>query len=156
MQSYTLSLTFVLAGGWWLTPLSACLRKWPGTRYMGGWMGPRFGLGGCEKSRPHRDSISRPSSTQRVSVPSTLSRPIREPHISKFIEGQSNTTFTGNSSATLLQCKEKKRQHTETAFNRFLLILTRSTFPKERLYNFFLGKETFETQCITFKCCLLC
>jgi len=30
---------------------------------MGGWVSPRVSLGGCEKSRPHRDSISGPSST---------------------------------------------------------------------------------------------
>jgi hypothetical protein len=30
---------------------------------MGGWVGPRTGLDGCEKSRPpHRDSIPGPSS----------------------------------------------------------------------------------------------
>jgi hypothetical protein len=34
----------------------------PGTHCIGGWMGPRSGLDGCEKSRPHRDSIPGPSS----------------------------------------------------------------------------------------------
>jgi hypothetical protein len=29
----------------------------PGTHCIGGWVGPRAGLDGCEKSRPHRDQI---------------------------------------------------------------------------------------------------
>jgi hypothetical protein len=29
----------------------------PGTHCIGGWVGPRAGLDGCEKSRPYRDSI---------------------------------------------------------------------------------------------------
>jgi len=29
----------------------------PGTHCMGGWVGPRAGLGGCRNSRPHWDSI---------------------------------------------------------------------------------------------------
>ena len=31
------------------------------TQCIGGWVGPRTGLKECEKSRPHRDSILRPS-----------------------------------------------------------------------------------------------
>jgi len=34
----------------------------PGTHCIGGWVGPRAGLDGCGKSRPHRDSIPGPSS----------------------------------------------------------------------------------------------
>ena len=34
----------------------------PGTHCIGGWVGPRAGLDGCGKSRPHRDSIPEPSS----------------------------------------------------------------------------------------------
>ena len=34
----------------------------PGTHCTGVWVGPRSGLDGCGKSRPHRDSIPRPSS----------------------------------------------------------------------------------------------
>ena len=30
----------------------------PGTHFTGGWVGLRVGLGGCRKSRPHRDSIA--------------------------------------------------------------------------------------------------
>jgi len=38
-------------------------RKRPDTHCIGGWVGPRTGLDGCEKSRPHRDSIPGPFST---------------------------------------------------------------------------------------------
>ena len=38
-------------------------------------MGPRAGLDGCGKSRPHRDSIPGPSSPQEVAIPTELSRP---------------------------------------------------------------------------------
>jgi hypothetical protein len=31
--------------------------KRPGTHCTGGWVGPRTGLDGCEKSRLHRDSV---------------------------------------------------------------------------------------------------
>jgi hypothetical protein len=34
----------------------------PCTHCIGGWVGPRAGLDGCGKSRPHRDSIPGPSS----------------------------------------------------------------------------------------------
>ena len=36
-------------------------------------MGPRAGLEGRGKSRPHRDSIPGPSSPYRVAIPTTLS-----------------------------------------------------------------------------------
>jgi hypothetical protein len=36
--------------------------KKSGTYSMRGWVGPRAGLDGCGKSRPHRDSIPGPSS----------------------------------------------------------------------------------------------
>jgi hypothetical protein len=36
--------------------------KRPGTHCIGGWVGPRDGLDGCGKSRPHRDSIPETSS----------------------------------------------------------------------------------------------
>ena len=39
-----------------------------------GWA-PGGGLEGCGKSRPYRDSIPGPSSTQRVAIPTELSRP---------------------------------------------------------------------------------
>jgi hypothetical protein len=34
----------------------------PGTHCIGGWVGPMAGLDGCGKSRPHRESIPKPSS----------------------------------------------------------------------------------------------
>jgi hypothetical protein len=37
-------------------------RERPGTQITGGWGGPRAGLDGCGKSRPHRDSITGTSS----------------------------------------------------------------------------------------------
>ena len=38
------------------------LRERPGTHCIGGWVGPRTGLDRCERSRPHRNSISGHSS----------------------------------------------------------------------------------------------
>jgi hypothetical protein len=37
-------------------------RERPNTHCIGEWMGPRAGLDGCGKSRPHQDSIPGPSS----------------------------------------------------------------------------------------------
>jgi hypothetical protein len=37
-------------------------------------VGPRAGLDGCGKVRPHRDSIPGPSSPYRVAIPTELSR----------------------------------------------------------------------------------
>ena len=42
--------------------------KRAGTHCVGGRLGPRAGLDGCRKSRPHRDSIPRLSSLQRVTI----------------------------------------------------------------------------------------
>jgi hypothetical protein len=45
----------------------------PGTHCVGGWVSPRAGLEGCEKSRPHRDPIpdgpARSESLYRLSYP---------------------------------------------------------------------------------------
>jgi len=41
----------------------------PGTHCIGGWVGPRDGLGECVKSRPHRDSIPGSSSPYRFVIP---------------------------------------------------------------------------------------
>jgi hypothetical protein len=49
-------------GGQLHAPAALPQGKRPGTHYIGGWVGPRAGLDGCEKSRPHRDSIPGPSS----------------------------------------------------------------------------------------------
>jgi hypothetical protein len=45
------------------TPRPLYPREWPGTHCTGGWVGPRAGLDGCWKSRPHRDSIPEPSNS---------------------------------------------------------------------------------------------
>jgi hypothetical protein len=48
----------------------------PGTHCTGGWVGPRASLDVCEKFRPHRDSIPRPSSLQSVAIPTELPGPL--------------------------------------------------------------------------------
>ena len=53
--SSTLSLTSAADAGGWLTPRPGHFT--PGTDRTEGWVGPRAGLAGCGKSRPHRDSI---------------------------------------------------------------------------------------------------
>jgi len=57
------------------TPRLHYPRERPDTLCIGGWVGPRAGLEGCGKSRPHRDSIPAPSSPKRVAIPTELSRP---------------------------------------------------------------------------------
>jgi hypothetical protein len=42
------------------TPRPLYPRERPGTLCIGGWVGPRAGLDGCGKSRPHRYSIPNP------------------------------------------------------------------------------------------------
>ena len=51
-------------GDGWSTPRPGrfTLGEKPGTHCIGGWVGPRTGLDGWEKSRLHRDSIPGPSS----------------------------------------------------------------------------------------------
>jgi hypothetical protein len=44
-------------GGQRHAPAALPTGKRPGTHCTGGWVGPRAGLDGCWKSRPHRDSI---------------------------------------------------------------------------------------------------
>ena len=41
-------------------PAALPAEKRPGTRCTGGWVGPRAGLDGCGKFRPHRNSIPEP------------------------------------------------------------------------------------------------
>jgi hypothetical protein len=62
--SSTLSLTWALDGSGWLRHALASLlpRKRPGDHCIEGWVGPRAGLDGCGKCRPHPDSIPGPSS----------------------------------------------------------------------------------------------
>ena len=61
--SSTLSLTSALDGGRWSTPRPGRFtpRERPGIHCTGGWVGPKAGLDGCGKSRPHRDPIPGPS-----------------------------------------------------------------------------------------------
>ena len=40
-----------------VTPRPLYPREIPGIHRIGGWVGPRVGLDGCGKCRPHRDSI---------------------------------------------------------------------------------------------------
>jgi hypothetical protein len=40
-----------------------------GTYGTGGWVGPRAGIDGCGKYRPHGDSFSGPSSPLRIAIP---------------------------------------------------------------------------------------
>ena len=59
-----LPLTSAPDGGGWSTPCPGCLipGERHGTRCIGGWVDPRPGLDGCEKSRLHLGSIPGPSS----------------------------------------------------------------------------------------------
>ena len=47
---------------------------YPRRKTRAGWVGPRAGLDGFGKPRPHRDSIPGPSSPYRVAKPTELSR----------------------------------------------------------------------------------
>jgi len=64
MYSHTLSLTYALdgEGGQIEVPAGLSPGKRPGTHCVGGWVGPRAGMDGSGKSRPHRDTIPGPSS----------------------------------------------------------------------------------------------
>ena len=64
MYSYTLPSTSALdgVGGQRHAPAALPPGRRPGTHCIGGWVGPRAGLDGCGKSRPHRDSIPGQSS----------------------------------------------------------------------------------------------
>jgi hypothetical protein len=53
------------------TPRPLYPRERPGTNCIGGCVGPKVGLDGCEKSRPHRYSNPGPSSPQRLAIPTT-------------------------------------------------------------------------------------
>ena len=44
-------------GGQLHAPAALPPGKRPGTHFIGGWVGPRADLDGCEKSRPHRDFL---------------------------------------------------------------------------------------------------
>ena len=81
MGSRGTALLFLnLGAGWeWVfnaTPWPIYPRERPCTHRIGGWVGPRVGLDGCGKSRPHRDSIPGPSIPQRVAIPTELTGPV--------------------------------------------------------------------------------
>ena len=68
------------------TPRPLYRRERPSTHCVGGWVGPKAGVDGCGKSRPHRDSIPGPSSPQRVAIPTALSRsPTTDNYIKKYL-----------------------------------------------------------------------
>jgi hypothetical protein len=54
-------------------PAALPSEKTPGTYCIGGWVGPRAGLDGCGKSRPHGhltpDSLASSESLYRLSYP---------------------------------------------------------------------------------------
>jgi hypothetical protein len=76
MYSSTLSLTSALDGVDSQRHAPAALpRERPGTHCIGEWVGPRTGLKACGKPRFHQASIPRPSSPERVTVPTELSWP---------------------------------------------------------------------------------
>ena len=56
----------------------------PGTHYIGGWVGPRAGLDGSGKSRPHRDSIPGPSNPYRVAILTNTSSTCRKSWAGKY------------------------------------------------------------------------
>ena len=73
-------LFFNLGAKWgWVvnaTPRPLYPRDRPGTHCIGGWVGPRAGLDGCGKSRPHRirsaDRPARSESLYRLSPKKTV------------------------------------------------------------------------------------
>jgi hypothetical protein len=73
-RGIALSLTSALTGvGGERHAPAALPRQRPGTHCVGGWVGPRAGLDGCEKSRPtgirSPDSSARSESLYRLSSP---------------------------------------------------------------------------------------
>ena len=66
----TLSLNSVLDGGMWSTPRLGRFTSGKHARYVEGWVGPKSGLDGRVKSRPHTSirSPDRPA-PQRIAIP---------------------------------------------------------------------------------------
>ena len=64
-------------GGQHHAPAALPPGKKPGIHCTGGWVGPKAGLDGCGKSRPHRDSNPGPFGPQRVAIPTELSLPVK-------------------------------------------------------------------------------
>ena len=61
-------------GGKRHAPAALPLGKRQGIRCTGSWVGPRDGMDGRGKCRPHRNSIAGPRSLQQVAIPTELSR----------------------------------------------------------------------------------
>jgi len=87
MYSSTLPATSALDEGGVVnaTPRPLYPGERPSTHCIGSRVGPRAGLDGCGKSRPHRDSIPGPSSPKRVAIPTELSQLMPKAHIVKNI-----------------------------------------------------------------------
>jgi hypothetical protein len=79
-----LSSFFNLGARWgWVanaTPRSLYPWEKPGTHCTEGWVGPRHVLERCGKSRPYQDSISGPSRSQGVAIPTDKHRNIPSTH----------------------------------------------------------------------------
>ena len=86
MYSSTLPSTSALDGGGVVNATHRPLyqRERPGNHCIGGWVGPRAGLDGCGKSRPHRDSIPGATSPQGVTIPTELSGKQKNSDINEF------------------------------------------------------------------------
>jgi hypothetical protein len=65
----------MVVGGQLHAPASLSSRKRRDAHCARGWVGARFDLDGCGKSRFHRDSIRGRSRRKRVAIPTTLFRP---------------------------------------------------------------------------------
>jgi len=58
---------------WWVVPATLPSEKRGSAHFTGVWVGSSADLGGCGKSRSHRDSIPGPSSLYRLRYPGPLS-----------------------------------------------------------------------------------
>ena len=102
VQLYSLTSALDGADGQRHAPATLPSGKRPGTHCIGGWVGTKAGLVGCGKSRPHRDSISGPSSPQQVAIPTELSRPTLDKSTrTNWKCGLCNLIFVGTASYLL-------------------------------------------------------
>ena len=96
--SFTLSLTPTPDGvcGQLHAPAALHLGKSPGTNFTGGWVGPREGLDGCGKSRPHQNSMDGPCSPKQVAVLTELSLSTSPQKVPKFCDLKAHDSNPGN------------------------------------------------------------